>query len=299
MYESNLKQFPLLFRGKVRDMYDLGDDLLIIATDRISAFDVILPKPILGKGIVLTKLTEFWLEHFKNIVPSHTSELKLNDVISDSKTFEELKDRTVVVKKAKPLPIECVVRGYLLGSGYKDYQNTGTVCGIELPKGLKLAEKLPEPIFTPATKAEQGDHDENIDFETASQLVGHALANKVRDISIQLYSEAAKYAEERGIIIADTKFEFGLLGDKLIIIDEVLTPDSSRFWDAKTYQVGVSPPSFDKQIIRDYLETLDWDKKAPGPELPDEVVQKASRKYQEVLEKLTHSVGFMPRHLER
>lgn len=286
MYQSNLNQFPLLFRGKVRDMYDLDEDLLIVATDRISAFDVILPKPILGKGIVLTQLTNFWLQKFKHIIKSHESEKKLSDVITNAEEYALLKDRAVVVKKAKPLPIECVVRGYILGSGYKDYQKTGDVCGIKLAEGLQLAEKLPEPIFTPATKAEQGDHDENIDFETVKKLVGDELAEKVRTISLQMYQEAYDYALERGIIIADTKFEFGLLGDELIVIDEVLTPDSSRFWDAKEYKIGTSPASFDKQIVRDYLETLDWNKQAPGPELPIEVVQEASARYQEVLEKL-------------
>lgn len=289
MYQSNLKQFPLLFRGKVRDVYDLGEDLLIVATDRISAFDVILPTPILGKGRVLTKLTEFWMNRFKDIVPNHTSEKKLKDVITDPIQYVELKDRTVVVKKAKPLPMECVVRGYLLGSGFKDYQKTGQICGIDLPKGLKMAERLPEPIFTPATKADVGEHDENISWNRVKELVGLQMAERVRDVSIRLYREAASYARERGIIIADTKFEFGLIQDQLILIDEVLTPDSSRFWSADTYKVGQSPASFDKQIVRDYLETLDWNKKAPGPALPDAVIQKAAARYHEVLEILTRS----------
>jgi len=285
--QSNIKEFPLLFRGKVRDMYDLDKELLIVTTDRVSAFDVILPQPIFGKGIVLTKITDFWLNKFADIVPSHKSDRTLKDVISDPDVYEELKDRAVVVKKAKALPIECVVRGYILGSGYKDYKATGKVCGIELPQGLQLAEKLPEPIFTPATKAEVGDHDENIGFDQAVEVLGKELAEKVRDISLTLYKKAYEYAYEKGIIIADTKFEFGIVDDELIIIDEVLTPDSSRFWAIEDYSVGISPPSFDKQIIRDYLETLDWDKKAPGPELPVEIIEKASRRYHEVLEKLT------------
>jgi len=268
-------------------MYDLGDELLIVTTDRISAFDVILPKPLPKKGYILTQLTEFWLDKFQDLVPSQRSDKKLSDVITDPKEYEALKGQAVVVKKAKPLPVECVVRGYILGSGYKDYQKTGKVCGIELPQGLELAQKLPEPIFTPASKAEVGEHDENITLEQTVDLIGLELAKKVKEISIQLYSQAAQFAESRGIIIADTKFEFGMWHDELIIIDEVLTPDSSRFWSKEDYKVGISPPSFDKQIVRDYLETLDWDKKAPGPELPEEVVQQASRRYQEVLEILT------------
>lgn len=287
MHQTNLKEFPLLARGKVRDIYDLGDELLFVTTDRISAFDVILPKPIPNKGVVLNRLTEFWMNRFRDIIPNHISNKKLSDVITDPKLFEELKDHGMVVKKAKPLPVECVVRGYILGSGYKDYQKTGQVCGIELPQGLELAEKLEKPIFTPATKAQVGDHDENISFEEAAQLVGAELAQQMRDVSLRLYSEAYQYAQERGILIADTKFEFGLLDGQLILIDEALTPDSSRFWSKKDYKVGTSPASFDKQIIRDYLETLDWDKKAPGPELPAEVVQKASDRYHEVLDILT------------
>ncbi|OVE82619.1 phosphoribosylaminoimidazolesuccinocarboxamide synthase [bacterium K02(2017)] len=287
MYESQIKEIPLLFRGKVRDVYDLGDELVIVTTDRISAFDVILPQPIPHKGSVLTRLTDFWLDRFNGLVPSHRSETKLSDVIKDSKTLEQIKDQAVVVKKAKPLPIECVVRGYLLGTGYKDYKKTGKVCGIELPQNLQLAEQLPEPIFTPATKAEQGDHDENISFEQAVELVGVDLATKVRSLSIKLYSEAARFAKEKGLIIADTKFEFGIYKDELIIIDEVLTCDSSRFWPIEEYKVGISPPSYDKQIVRDYLETLDWDKTDPGPELPDDILQKASSRYLELIEKLT------------
>ncbi len=287
MYDTNIPNLKLTYRGKVRDIYDLGEDLLIVTTDRISAFDVILPTPIPKKGFVLTQLTEFWLTMFRDLVPNHQSSVKLSDVIKDKKILDEISGQAVVVKKAKPVMIECVVRGYILGSGYKDYQKTGSVCGIKLPTGLKMAEKLPEPIFTPSTKAEIGTHDENISFEKACDIVGKDLATRVRDISLKIYTAAAKHAEARGIIIADTKFEFGLVGDKLIIIDEVLTPDSSRFWDAKEYKVGTSPVSFDKQIVRDYLETLNWDKKAPGPALPAAIIEKASRRYQDVLHILT------------
>lgn len=287
MYQSNLKRFPLLFRGKVRDIYDLGADLLIVATDRLSAFDVILPSPIPQKGEVLTQLTQFWLERFRPIVPTHQGTRALSDVITDKTEYGFLKNRAVIVKKAKPLTIECVVRGYILGSGYKDYVKTGKICGIALPKGLREAEKLSEPIFTPSTKAEIGTHDENIDFDQACQLAGTPLATQARAISLRLYREAAAYADNLGIMIADTKFEFGVHGGELILIDEVLTPDSSRFWPKSSYQVGKSPPSYDKQYVRDYLETLNWDKKAPGPTLPPEVVQKTSEKYLEIYRILT------------
>lgn len=287
MYQSNLKQFPLLFRGKVRDIYDLGEDLLIVATDRLSAFDVILPSPIPQKGEVLTQLTQFWLNRFQDVVPTHQGTRALSDVITDKTEYGLLKNRAVIVKKAKPLTIECVVRGYILGSGYKDYVKTGNICGVTLPKGLREAEKLSEPIFTPSTKAEIGTHDENIDFDQACKSVGTDLATKARDISLRLYQEAATYADGLGIIIADTKFEFGVHKNKLILIDEVLTPDSSRFWPKSSYQVGLSPPSYDKQYVRDYLETLSWNKKDPGPTLPPEVVQKTSEKYLEIYRILT------------
>lgn len=289
IYETNLKHIPLLFRGKVRDVYDLGEELLIVTTDRVSAFDVILPQPVPRKGYVLTQLSAFWLNRFKDVVVSDRSDRRLSDVLSDPAECDRLKDQAVVVKKARALPVECVVRGYLLGSGYKDYQKTGSVCGIKLPAGLKLAQKLPEPIFTPATKAAVGEHDENITFETVKNKIGSDLANKVKEMSLRLYAEAAAYALDRGIIIADTKFEFGFVGNELVIIDEVLTPDSSRFWDKKDYRVGISPLSFDKQIIRDYLETIDWDKKAPAPRLPDDVIERASARYHDVLEKLCHN----------
>lgn len=287
LYQTYLKNLPLLFRGKVRDVYDLGRELLIVATDRVSAFDVVLPNPIPKKGYVLTRLTDFWLNRFEGVVSSHHSPTKLKDVVTDPQELSAIKDQAVIVKKAKPLPVECVVRGFLLGTGYKDYQKTGTVCGIKLPAGLKLAQKLPEPVFTPATKARQGEHDENISFDIVAGKIGRELAHKIREISLKLYSDAASYADERGILIADTKFEFGLCNGELMIIDEVLTCDSSRFWSKADYRVGISPPSFDKQIVRDYLEGLGWNKKPPAPELPPEVVEKASRRYLEVLEIFT------------
>jgi phosphoribosylaminoimidazole-succinocarboxamide synthase len=287
IFETDLKEFPLLFRGKVRDVYDLGQELLIVTTDRLSAFDVVLPDPIPGKGRVLTKLTEFWLNRFKDLVPTHTSSRSLRDVIKDENTYTLLKDRAVVVKKADPLPVECVVRGYLLGTGYKDYLAKGEVCGIKLPPGLKEAAKLSEPLFTPSSKAERGLHDENITFESVAENIGRPLANKVRDVAVKLYLEGSKYAETKGIIIADTKFEFGLLGDELILIDEVLTPDSSRFWPRESYREGISPPSFDKQFVRDYLKSIQWKMQPPAPHLPPEIIQKTAQKYQEALTILT------------
>lgn len=283
IYETNLKDLPLLFRGKVRDVYDCGNELLIVTTDRLSAFDVILPDPIPQKGAVLNQITNFWMNKFEGLIPNHLTGKSLASVLADTQAVEDLKDSAVLVKKTEPLKVECVVRGYLIGSGWKDYQKTGQVCGIQLPKGLKQAQKLPEPLFTPSSKAEQGEHDENITFSEVVNLVGQDLAEKLRDVSLKLYTEGARFAEERGIIVADTKFEFGLLNGELTLIDEVLTPDSSRFWPKSEYQVGISPPSFDKQYVRDYLETLDWNKKAPGPKLPQEVIQKTSEKYQEAL----------------
>lgn len=283
IYQSSIKQYPLLFRGKVRDVYDLGKELLIVTTDRISAFDVIMPNPIPQKGRVLTQLTEFWMNRFENLVPNHMTDRSLSEVLSDPKELADVEGQAIIVKKAKPLAVECVVRGYLLGSGYKDYQKTGEVCGNRLPSGLRLAEKLPEPIFTPSTKAELGTHDENICFEQMKNQIGAELAHRIRDISIKIYTEAAKYAEHRGILIADTKMEFGLFQDELMLIDEVLTPDSSRFWSKSDYQVGISPASYDKQILRDYLETLDWNKTAPGPQLPENIVTTTSKRYQDAL----------------
>jgi phosphoribosylaminoimidazole-succinocarboxamide synthase len=288
LYESTLKSLPRLGRGKVRDIYGVGDDkMLIVTSDRLSAFDVVLTDPIPDKGRVLNEMANFWFGKLGHIVPNQLTGVDPESVVQGADEKAQVKGRSVVVKKLKPLPIEAVVRGYIIGSGWKDYQKTGKICGIELPKGLKQAQKLPQPIFTPATKAEEG-HDENISFEEVVKLVGKDVAEKVRDISIRLYKEASEFAATKGIIIADTKFEFGLDGKgNLVLIDEVLTADSSRFWPADSYQVGVSPPSFDKQYVRDYLETLDWDKTPPAPKLPAEVIARTSQKYREALERLT------------
>jgi phosphoribosylaminoimidazole-succinocarboxamide synthase len=289
LFESDLTSLPLIHRGKVRDLYAVDDDhLLIVTTDRISAFDVILPTPIPGKGEVLTRISEFWFRKLESIVPNHLAKMSLAQAVPDAAERAPLEGRSLVVKRLKALPIEAVVRGYLIGSGWKDYQATGHVCGITLPAGLQMADRLPEPIYTPATKAAVGEHDENVDFDYTAELVGPELAAQVRQTALALYNTAATYALERGIIIADTKFEFGLDGEgELHLIDEALTPDSSRFWPADTYRPGISPPSFDKQFVRDYLETLDWNKQAPGPELPPEVVQKTTEKYREALRRLT------------
>ncbi|MFT7458753.1 MAG: phosphoribosylaminoimidazole-succinocarboxamide synthase [Planctomycetota bacterium] len=288
LYESEIKNLSLVNKGKVRDIYDVDENhLLIVTTDRLSAFDVILPDPIPGKGAVLTRVSNFWFERTKNIIDNHLSDKTLADVIPDEVERAKLEGRAIVVKKLKPLPVEAIVRGYLIGSGWKDYQKTGSVCGIQLPDGLKQAQQLPEAIYTPSTKAELGEHDENIDFDATVALLGQEMAEKVRDVSIRIYREAAEYALERGIIIADTKFEFGTdENDKLVLIDEALTPDSSRFWPAESYEVGTSPQSFDKQYVRDYLETLDWNKKAPAPRLPEEVIKNTSAKYKEAQDKL-------------
>jgi phosphoribosylaminoimidazole-succinocarboxamide synthase len=288
LYESNLRGLKRIGRGKVRDIYAVdGDKMMILVSDRLSAFDVVLPDPIPDKGRVLTELANFWFARLGHIVPNHLTGIDPESVLEDAGDKEQVRGRAIVVKKLKPLPIEAVVRGYLIGSGWKDYQATGAVCGIKLPAGLKQAEKLPEPIFTPATKAE-GGHDENISFERMCEIVGRPAAEKVREISIRLYREASEFAASRGIIIADTKFEFGT-DEKgaLVLIDEVLTADSSRFWPADQYAVGVSPPSYDKQFVRDYLETLDWDKTPPAPRLPPEVIARTSAKYREALERLT------------
>lgn len=289
LYESSLKGLSLRGRGKVRDIYDIDDDhMLIVTTDRLSAFDCILPDPIPGKGRVLTAVSNFWFEKLEHIVPNHLSGLALDRILSDPDERAQVEGRGIVVKKLKPLPVEAVVRGYLIGSGWKDYQKTGAVCGIALPPGLQLAEKLPEAIFTPSTKAEFGHHDENISFERTVELAGRDLAEEVRRISLNLYTEAAAYALARGIIIADTKFEFGLDGaGRLYLIDEALTPDSSRFWPVDHYRIGISPPSFDKQFVRDYLETLAWNKQPPAPHLPPEVIAKTAEKYREAEERLT------------
>ncbi|MEZ5565558.1 MAG: phosphoribosylaminoimidazolesuccinocarboxamide synthase [Gammaproteobacteria bacterium] len=289
LYESRLTALPRLSQGKVRDLYGIDDrHLLIITTDRLSAFDVIMPDPIPGKGEVLTRLSNFWFQRTANIVRNHLADLALEDVIPDAAERATVATRAMVVRRLKPLPIEAVVRGYLIGSGYKDYEASGAVCGIPLPAGLPLAAQLPEPLFTPATKAALGDHDENISFTECEKLIGSGLARQVRTLAIRVYSEGAAYARSRGIIIADTKFEFGL-DDKgtVYLIDEVMTPDSSRFWPVDGYRTGISPPSFDKQYVRDYLETLDWNKKAPGPKLPAEVIRRTAAKYQEALRLLT------------
>lgn len=302
LFESTIKSLPLLGRGKVRDIYAVGDDkLLIVTSDRLSAFDVILPDPIPGKGMVLTQMANFWFDRLAHILPNQLTGIDPETVVAADER-DQVRGRGLVVKRLKPLPIEAVVRGYLIGSGWKDYQDTGAVCGIRLPAGLKLAAKLPEPIFTPATKAEQGDHDENISFEQAQRDCGAALsatlygtgksgaqiATQARDAAIALYSTAADFALTRGIIIADTKFEFGVDSTgTLHLIDEALTPDSSRFWPTEAYAVGSNPPSFDKQYVRDHLETLDWNKTAPGPALPAEVIARTSAKYKEAYTQLT------------
>lgn len=288
VYETTIKGLPLINKGKVRDIYKVDDDhILIITTDRLSAFDVILPTPIPGKGRILTEVSNFWFERTRAIIPNHLSNKKLEEVLTDPSELAQAKGRGIIVKKLKALPVEAIVRGYLIGSGWKDYQKTGAVCGIKLPEGLQQADRLPEPIYTPSTKAEVGEHDENIDFSRTEELLGKEMASRIRDVSLTIYKEAAAYALERGIIIADTKFEFGVdESGNLMLIDEVLTPDSSRFWPANQYQPGMSPPSYDKQFVRDYLETLDWDKKAPGPELPETIVNQTVAKYQEALDQL-------------
>ena len=288
LFESSITSLPLLGRGKVRDIYAIADDkLLIVVTDRLSAFDVILPDPIPDKGRVLTAIADFWFGKLAHVVPSQLTGIDPETVVAEDER-EQVRGRSMVVKRLKPLPIEAVARGYLIGSGWKDYQKTGQVCGIDLPTGLQLAQKLPQPLFTPATKAEMGAHDENIDFASVENMIGVELAAKVRDVTLRLYREAAAFASVKGIIIADTKFEFGLDDNgRLYLIDEVLTPDSSRFWPADEYRVGISPPSFDKQFVRDYLETLDWNKQAPGPTLPQDIIDNTTAKYNEALERLT------------
>jgi len=291
LYESSLKSLPLLLRGKVRDVYSVGNEhLLIVTTDRLSAFDVVLPDPIPGKGAVLTAVSSFWFERTRDIVPNHLSDLSLAEVLPDADERAQVEGRAVVVRKLKALPIEAIVRGYLIGSGWKEYQHTGRVCDIPLLTGLRLAEKLPAPIFTPSTKAEAGEHDENIDFDKTCAILGNRLAEQVRDVSLAIYTSCAKYALQRGIIIADTKFEFGLDADnRLVLMDELLTPDSSRFWPAENYVPGTSPASFDKQFVRDYLETLDWDKTSPGPSLPARVIEQTAEKYREAQRRLTET----------
>ena len=289
--ETNLQNLPLLARGKVRDIYAIDDQhMLIVATDRLSAFDVVLPTGIANKGKILTQVALFWFEKLQAVVPNHLSHLTLDDLPLSPEEKQMLEGRSMLVKRLKTLPVEAIVRGYLIGSGWKDYQMNGTVCGLPLPMGLRMAQQLPKPIFTPSTKAEVGLHDINISFAQVEEKIGKDLAEQIRDISIELYKRAAAYALEHNIIIADTKFEFGLDEQgHLVLIDEILTPDSSRFWAAKEYKVGSNPPSFDKQIVRDYLETLDWDKTYPGPSLPSSIVEKTAEKYREVATLLTQS----------
>ncbi len=289
LFESSIKSLPLLGRGKVRDIYAVDEDkLLIVTSDRLSAFDVILPDPIPGKGEVLTAVANFWFGKLAHVIPSQLTGIDPEAVVSGDDERAQVRNRSLVVKRLKPLPIEAVARGYIIGSGWKDYQASGAVCGNALPAGLQLAQQLPEPIFTPATKAEMGDHDENIDYATVEKMIGAPLAKQVKETTLRLYREAAAFARVRGIIIADTKFEFGQDADgRLHLIDEVLTPDSSRFWPADQYKVGISPPSFDKQFVRDYLETLDWNKQAPGPRLPADIIDKTAAKYREALTRLT------------
>lgn len=286
LLQSEAADLKLINRGKVRDIYDLGDSLLFVATDRLSAFDVVMPNGIPNKGKVLTQISLFWFEYLKGI-PNHiiTTDLSTIDVLKPY--VKDLQDRSIVVKKAKVLPVECIVRGYLVGSGWKDYQKTGMVSGIALRDGYKLASKLDEPLFTPSTKAEQGEHDEAISYEGVAGIIGEEYAKTIRDMALDIYTKARDYAESRGIILADTKFEFGTIDGQVTLVDEVLTPDSSRFWPKDSYVEGTSPVSLDKQFVRDYLETLDWNKQAPGPVLPEEVVTKTAAKYIEAYEVLT------------
>jgi len=288
VFHSDLKSLKLINRGKVRDMYAVDDDhMLIVASDRLSAFDVVLPDPIPGKGAVLTELSNFWFERTAKLVANHSSGLSLEDVLSDADERASVAAQAVVVRRLQPLPVEAIVRGYLIGSGWKDYQATGQVSGVQLPDGLRQADRLPNTIFTPSSKADVGDHDENIDFDAMVALIGADTAARVRDVSLQLYEQAVVHATARGIIIADTKFEFGLdANGEVVLIDEVLTPDSSRFWPADQYAPDSSPPSFDKQYVRDYLETTGWDKRPPAPSLPAEVITRTSEKYQEARDRL-------------
>ena len=289
MLESHVPSLKRIHQGKVRDIYAVDEQhMLIVTTDRLSAFDVVMPDPIPGKGRVLTRISNFWFERTRHIVPNHLADYPLARAVPDAAERAPLEERSIVVRRLRALPIEAVVRGYLIGSGWKDYQQTGAVCGIALPAGLRQADRLPEPIFTPATKAEMGSHDENIPYDRVVTLIGRGLAEQVRATALALYAFAVAHAQTRGIIIADTKFEFGVdEAGRLTLIDEALTPDSSRFWPADTYRPGSSPPSFDKQFVRDYLETLDWPKRAPGPKLPPDVIARTSEKYAEALRRLT------------
>ena len=289
IFESSINSLTLLGRGKVRDIYAVdAENLLIVTTDRLSAFDVVFPDPVPGKGAVLTAVANFWFGKLAHVIPNQLTGIDPESVVNGEAERAQVRGRSIVVRRLKPLPIEAVARGFLIGSGWKDYQASGAVCGIQLPAGLQLAQALPEPIFTPATKADMGEHDENISYAAVEKMIGAELAKQVRDVTLRLYREAAAFARVRGILIADTKFEFGQDDSgRLYLIDEVLTPDSSRFWPAEQYQVGISPPSFDKQIVRDYLETLGWNKQPPAPRLPDEIVAKTADKYREAMSKLT------------
>ena len=288
VYQTDFPGLKLKGRGKVRDIYDLGDALLIVATDRLSAFDVVMAEPIPGKGRVLTGISAYWFETLKDIAPNHLISLNPEEFPEECRPYaDELAGRSMLVKKAEPLPIECIVRGYLAGSGYKDYLESGQVCGYKLPAGMRESDRLETPLFTPSTKAEMGEHDENITVDEAARLAGPELAQKAAEMSLALYNQARETAEPKGIIVADTKFEFGVHQGELILIDEVLTPDSSRFWPMDQYQPGRSQPSFDKQFVRDYLSSLDWDKKPPAPPLPADILEKTAEKYQEALRRLT------------
>ncbi len=289
LFESNLRSLKKIHQGKVRDIYDVDEHhLLIVTTDRLSAFDVIMREPIPFKGAVLTEISLFWFEKTRHIVPNHLSSLRLEDIITDPGELTQLQGRAMVVKKLRALPVEAVVRGYLIGSGWKDYQHSGAICGVRLPQGLRLADRLPEPLFTPASKAPAGHHDENIDFAAVEAAIGTIHAARMRDVSLELYDFAARYALAHGIIIADTKFEFGLdTAGTLTLIDEALTPDSSRFWPMESYRPGMSPPSFDKQFVRDYLESLHWNKQPPPPPLPADIVARTSENYRKGLALLT------------
>ena len=292
-YSTEMISFlPLIHQGKVRDSFALDEDhMLIVASDRLSAFDVVLPDPVPGKGALLTRISNFWFDKTRDIIDNHLTGIPVGDIIADPQLVALLENRSVVVRRLEPLPVEAIVRGYLIGSGWKDYQQTGAVCGIPLPAELRQADKLPQVLFTPSTKASAGDHDENVDFGTIVNLIGEDLANQVRDTSIRIYEFAARHALQRGIIIADTKFEFGLDADgKLYLMDEVLTPDSSRFWPQESWQPGSSPPSYDKQFVRDYLETLDWNKQAPGPLLPPDIIEATVQKYADACHILTTAV---------
>ena len=291
LFQSDIKSLKLRHRGKVRDIYDIdASHMLIVTTDRLSAFDVVLPDPIPGKGALLTAMSNFWFQRTRHLIPNQLSDMPLEKVLKNPAERKQVEDRAIVVRKLKALPVEAIVRGYLAGSGWKEYKNSGTVCGIHLPAGLKEADRLPEPIFTPSTKAAVGHHDENISFERSGEILGQDIAEKVKNATLAIYKDCAQYALTRGIIIADTKVEFGLdENGTLTLIDEVLTPDSSRFWPADSYKPGANPPSFDKQYVRDYLESIGWNKKPPAPKLPPEVIAKTAEKYREALTRLTGS----------